>query len=79
MKHNAVQMRNMQPPILMTLISSSVFVLYSKISGKHFSSEKYNTIKSFKQHFPQNNPLLLICISASGSTGFENIPGNHFV
>ena len=79
MKHNTIQGRNMQPPILTTLISRNVFVVHSRISRNHFTSEKYNTLKSFKQHFPQQSPLVQIYISASDCKGVGNIPGNQFV
>ena len=49
----------MRPPILVThFIKSFRGNVHSKISRNHFISEKYNTVKSFKQHFPQKSSLV---------------------
>jgi len=54
-------------------------VVASECSRKHFISENYKTIQSFKLYFLQNSPLVQLYTSDSNFKGVENIPGNHFV
>ena len=49
----------------MHVLGLPLYVVASKYSQNHFIYEKYETVKSFKRHFLQNNPLVQLNTSVS--------------
>jgi hypothetical protein len=54
-------------------------MVVSKCSRNHFISEKYVTVRQYKLHFLQNDPLVQLYMSVSDFIGDGNIPGSQFV